>query len=494
MKIFDPLLSIIRSLADRAFTGLGLIPLLVKKPAVLSLWLLTAYAGQIVLLLLLLTLPTVVMPAIDDRLEVMYPATIKEKFFGLRAEIHEDPRLNSRKQLARTVLWTSAGGIVLFLFLIHIPTAIQRAEARANKQEQEADAVLASQPSQSVLLYRSAIRLATDAGHIASLEEKISALDQKLSSTVLASPPSGNQVSASSSQDDTVLLPSTGKVQGTVSGKSQDMPFVGTQGRYRIKSTLGSGATGVAYRAYDTVLERDVALKELLPEIAHDQELVSRFRHEAKVLAQLAHPGIVHVYDFLEEKGRFWIVIELVRGGELSDLLTERGIIPVAETAQLGRQMAEAMAYAHARGVVHRDFKPSNVMLTAGGSPKITDFGLAKLAESRQRTQAGTVLGSPLYMSPEQAEGRESDSRSDIYSFGVVLYQMLTGKVPFQGEHFTSVLSQHISSDPLPPRRIVADLPEELETLVLSLLDKKPDKRIQEMSSVAKVLQNHIDR
>jgi serine/threonine-protein kinase len=245
---------------------------------------------------------------------------------------------------------------------------------------------------------------------------------------------------------------------------------------------------GVVHRAYDSVLEREVALKELMTGLAQDNESVSRFRHEAKVLAQLTHPGIIQVYDFIEEAGRIWIVMELVKGGELTDLLKEQGWIAVSVASRLGVQMAEAMAYAHARGVVHRDFKPSNVLLTPGGSPKISDFGLAKLVRSVQHTEAGILMGTPAYMSLEQAKGRTADNRSDIYSMGVVLYQMLTGRLPFEGDDFAGILAQHMNQEPIPLRSIVADIPEELEDLVLRMLHKDPARRVQDMRAVADAL------
>jgi eukaryotic-like serine/threonine-protein kinase len=255
-----------------------------------------------------------------------------------------------------------------------------------------------------------------------------------------------------------------------------------------MRGLLGSGAMGVTHRAYDMVLDREVAIKELLPGLALDEELVNRFRNEARVLAGLSHPCIVQVYDFLEEAGHMWIVMELLRGSELADLIREKGMITVTEVTRIGLQMAEAMGYAHARGVVHRDFKPSNVMLTPGGSTKITDFGLARLTRTSVYTEEGIVLGTPYYMSPEQAEGRAADQRSDIYSMGVVLYQMLTGRVPFEGEHMASILEKHIHEEPTPPSRIASGIPQELESLLLTMLSKDPEKRLQDMKAIAEVL------
>ncbi|MDQ3038137.1 MAG: serine/threonine protein kinase, partial [Myxococcota bacterium] len=258
-------------------------------------------------------------------------------------------------------------------------------------------------------------------------------------------------------------------------------------GRYRIEGELGRGGMGVVHRARDVVLDRVVALKELPPALRSTAGLAERFRTEARVLARLTHPGIVQIFDLVEDDAGMWMAMELVPGGSLDERIAGRPL-PVADVLALGRRMAEAMAYAHAQGVVHRDFKPHNVLLTPDGDPKVTDFGLAKLAQGPALTQQGMVLGSPAYMSPEQASGREADARSDVYALGATFFEMVTGRPPFSGDT-TSVLMQHITQPPPVPSATGAeDIPEPLERLILRMLAKGPGDRPADMHAVAREL------
>lgn len=284
---------------------------------------------------------------------------------------------------------------------------------------------------------------------------------------------------------------------GRVSGDSEATVLIpaqtfaeGPQGRYLLGAELGRGAMGVVYRALDRVLEREVALKELPLMLATDPGFAERFRQEARTLAQLSHPGIVQIYDLIDDRGRLLLAMELVQGGSLEDLLRERGALTVAESARFGRRLAEALAYVHARGVIHRDLKPANVLLDGAGLPKITDFGIARQSTAQGLTQHGALLGSPAYMSPEQAAGRPTDARSDIYALGVLVYRMLTGSNPFVGD-VASVLAQQITQDPVPPVQLQKGLPAELNLLVLSLLDKDPDRRESDLRQVAALLQRY---
>jgi serine/threonine-protein kinase len=242
---------------------------------------------------------------------------------------------------------------------------------------------------------------------------------------------------------------------------------------------------GIVYRARDRVLDRLVALKELPPEFRCNESLAARFEREARVLAQLTHTNIVQVYDLVHEGGRMWMAMELIQGGSLAELLEARGALVVEEVTRLGGDLARALSFAHQRGVIHRDFKPGNVLLTPEGVPKVTDFGLAKLMQQAPTlTHAGSVLGSPSYMSPEQAAGRDVDARSDIYSFGVTLYEMATGRTPFQGDTM-SVMRQHLTQEPPPPRDHAEQLPGSLESLILAMLAKDPAERTPDMETVA---------
>lgn len=252
--------------------------------------------------------------------------------------------------------------------------------------------------------------------------------------------------------------------------------------------SIGRGATGIVSVAHDAVLDRNVAVKELPSHFFRDQDLLTRFRQEAKLLARLAHPSIVQIFDFFEENGHAWIIMELVEGGELADLLKEKYVLSFKESISLAGNIAEALLYAHNKNVVHRDIKPSNILMTGDGQPKISDFGIAKFAEgSAHFTHAGTVMGSPAYMSPEQARGEKIDHRSDIYSFGILLYRMITGKVPFEGD-IQSVIAQHLNNTPSPPRQIVKSIPVRIEKLILNMLKKSPDRRIQSMRDILEEL------
>ncbi|MDH4226923.1 MAG: protein kinase [Deltaproteobacteria bacterium] len=261
----------------------------------------------------------------------------------------------------------------------------------------------------------------------------------------------------------------------------------GSSSRYTIKKTLGKGAMGVVYLAHDRVLERDVAIKELHSNLAQNSDLMDRFRLEAKVLARMTHPGIVQVYDFVEDGDKVWIVMEFVKGEDLSEYFKRKSRLSMEETVALGTQLAQALSYAHSLGIIHRDFKPANVLLTESGVPKIMDFGLAKLIESAHHTMAGTILGTPSFMSPEQASGQPADEKSDIYAFGVVLYRMVTGKLPFEGE-LASILAQHINTPPKPPKELNPEVPDSIQGLILNLMEKSPAKRAKDMATVVGLL------
>jgi serine/threonine protein kinase len=273
----------------------------------------------------------------------------------------------------------------------------------------------------------------------------------------------------------------------TIMVKGKNKPRGGAFDRYTVKKTLGKGAMGVVYLATDNVLERDVAIKELHANLSHDKDLMDRFRREAKVLAKMAHPGVVQIFDFIEEGEIVWIVMEFVKGMELADYMNEKGSLPVEEAASLGVQLAKALAYTHSLDIVHRDFKPANVLLNDTGILKVMDFGLAKAVQSVELTIAGTIMGTPTYMSPEQAMGENADARSDIYALGIVLYKMAAGKVPFEGD-LQSVLAQHINKPPQPLREVNSSIPDTYESLIMTMLVKDPEKRIQNMDAVAERL------
>ena len=258
---------------------------------------------------------------------------------------------------------------------------------------------------------------------------------------------------------------------------------VGTNGRYAIERELSRGGMGVVYAATDEVLGRRVALKELPLGLARDPAFVVRFRQEARALARLTHSNIIQVYDLIDEADRLWMAIELVEGSDLASVLARHGKMNAHATAALAVQIADGLGYAHEHGVIHRDVKPSNVLLTAAGDAKIADFGIAKLTESSTHTLTGEVFGTPRYMSPEQATGSAVGPQSDIYSLGVLLFEMLTGAPPFVGEPL-HVLSQHVSQQPPSFRGTAADVSAELESVVLRMLAKEPSERPRGMRQI----------
>jgi serine/threonine-protein kinase len=215
-----------------------------------------------------------------------------------------------------------------------------------------------------------------------------------------------------------------------------------------------------------------------------DDGLATRFRQEARVLAQLTHANIVQVYDLVEEGDNLLIAMELVAGNNLAEHIQQHDRMSVDQTLEAGISMAEAMSYAHDKGVVHRDFKPQNVLINEQGQPKITDFGLAKISHSPNLTGSGAIIGSPSYMSPEQASGKPVDARSDIYSLGITLYEMLSGRPPFEGGT-AEILIKHLLEPPPPISDFVKDIPQDLEMLITDLLVKDPDERVPDMNTVA---------
>ncbi|MEO0108575.1 MAG: serine/threonine-protein kinase, partial [candidate division WOR-3 bacterium] len=258
-------------------------------------------------------------------------------------------------------------------------------------------------------------------------------------------------------------------------------------GRYSIITTLHRGVVATTYQARDMVLERVVVLKVLHPEYAGAREVLQRFRREAMLRARLCHSSIVTVYDFGTESD-FYIASEFVEGTTLAAEIARRGRIPWLELAPPIAQVVAALAHAHSLGVIHRDLKPANILLTRTGEAKLTDFGLAFARDSAQVTMDGFVVGTPAYMSPEQARGRRTDERTDIFSLGVVMYEALTGQNPFQAGSVADSLSLVLRLEPRPVREIVSDLPVELERLLQQMLAKDPEERLGKMGEVGQML------
>jgi eukaryotic-like serine/threonine-protein kinase len=260
-------------------------------------------------------------------------------------------------------------------------------------------------------------------------------------------------------------------------------------GRYELEELIGTGGMSSVYRAHDRLLERDVALKVLHQQFTADDDYVERFRREARSVAQLSHPNIVTVIDRGEQDGRQFIVFEYVDGENLKTLVEREGPLPEREAIGLTLQVARALGFAHEHGLVHRDVKPQNVLLNGNGEAKVTDFGIARSLEVHGGlTQTGTVLGTSDYIAPEQARGSRANAQSDIYSLGAVLYELLTGDVPFPGDNFVAVAMRHIN-EPVPSvREQRADVSPRLDAVIRRAMAKDPRDRFGSMDELCSEL------
>ena len=249
-------------------------------------------------------------------------------------------------------------------------------------------------------------------------------------------------------------------------------------GRYRVVSKLGAGGMADVYLAEDQELGRRVAIKILNDRHAHDEQFVERFRREAKNAARLSHPNIVSIYDRGEAEGTYYIAMEFLDGRTLKELILSRGPSPISVAIDYTRQILAAIGFAHRNGIVHRDIKPHNVIVGPDGRVKVTDFGIARSGAS-QMTEAGSIIGTAQYLSPEQARGAPVDETSDLYSVGIVLYEMLTGEVPFTGETPLEIAMKHLSTVPEPPSKLRPEIPHDLDLIVLRALAKDPADRYE---------------
>lgn len=258
-------------------------------------------------------------------------------------------------------------------------------------------------------------------------------------------------------------------------------------GRYEVIRELGQGAMGTVYQARDPLIDRVVALKTINLGLAMEgkDEYEGRFYQEAKAAGRLNHPNIVTIYDVGKTEDIAYIAMEFLQGRELRDVMNDGGLLPVDHVLDIVAQVASGLAYAHEYDIVHRDVKPSNIMLIRDGHVKITDFGIARMASSTVRTQTGMVLGSPKYMSPEQVVGKEIDQRSDVFSLGVMLYEMLTGQAPFNGDNVNAIMYQTLNVSPAAPSLVNADVPEMLNFIVAKALAKDIDDRYQNAKDFA---------
>src|SRR5881628_3489603 len=263
-------------------------------------------------------------------------------------------------------------------------------------------------------------------------------------------------------------------------------------GRYRIQRKLGTGGMANVYLAEDEVLGRRVAIKILNDRHAGDDQFVERFRREAKNAASLSHPNIVSIYDRGEAEGSYYIAIEYLDGRTLKELLVRNGPPPISIAIDYARQILGAIGFAHRNGIVHRDIKPHNVVVGRDGRLKVTDFGIARSGAS-QMTEVGSIIGTAQYLSPEQARGSPVDQTSDLYSVGVVLYEMLTGQVPFTGDTPLEIAMKHLSEVPKPPSELRPEVPHDLDLVVLRALAKDPADRYESAEAMSADLKRVLD-
>ena len=259
-------------------------------------------------------------------------------------------------------------------------------------------------------------------------------------------------------------------------------------GRYELGRQLGAGGMARVYLGHDRLLDRQVAVKVLAEPYASDPQFVERFRREASAAAGLNHPNIVAVYDRGEADGSYYIVMEFLSGPDLKQVIRRRAPLPPLQAIDFAQQILAALGAAHRRDLVHRDVKPQNVLVAEDGHLKVTDFGIARAGAQADMTEAGSVIGTAQYLSPEQARGDEVTAASDCYAVGIVLYEMLTGRVPFDGDRAVAVAMKQISDEPTPPRMVEPSVPPELESVVMRALAKRPSERYRTAGEFSRAL------
>ncbi len=261
-------------------------------------------------------------------------------------------------------------------------------------------------------------------------------------------------------------------------------------GRYQIIEELGKGGMGKVYKVHDTEIKEKVALKLIKPEISADKRTIERFQNELKFARKISHRNVCRMYDLNKEEGSYYITMEYVSGEDLKSFIRRVGQLPSGKAISIAKQVCEGLSEAHKLGVLHRDLKPSNIMIDKNGNARIMDFGIARSLKAKGITGAGVMIGTPEYISPEQVEGKEVDQRSDIYSLGIILYEMVTGRVPFEGDTALTIAVKHKTEEPKDPREFNTQLSENLSRVILKCLEKDKDKRYQSVEEIRSELTN----
>jgi len=266
--------------------------------------------------------------------------------------------------------------------------------------------------------------------------------------------------------------------------------MVGTSllNRYEILEKIGEGGMGVVYKAKCTLLNRFVAVKILKTELSDSEDLIARFKREANYIGSLSHPNIVSIYDVGVDNNINFIVMEYISGKTLKQIIKVNIRFSPLETLDIALQIAKALEYAHKNNIIHRDIKPDNILITEDNIVKLTDFGVAKVLDSVTMTTPNKIIGSVHYFSPEQAQGKPVDCRTDLYALGVVMYEMVTGQIPFNGETSISIAMMHIQEPVISPKEIITDIPENINTVILKSLEKEPINRFQTANELAEIL------
>jgi serine/threonine-protein kinase len=265
-------------------------------------------------------------------------------------------------------------------------------------------------------------------------------------------------------------------------------------GRYELRAPIATGGMATVYKAWDTRVERIVAIKILRSLAKTDRRAIERFRREAHAAARLSHPNAVTIYDFLEERGEYYLIMEYVEGVNLKQYLAQKGPLSPQEAVEITCQICSVLQVAHAQGFIHRDIKPQNIMIATDGQAKLTDFGIVRVMEAAGLTNTGIVLGTADYLAPEQARGEPLSPASDLYSLGVVLYEMLAGRPPFVGTSAVQVAMQHANNVPPPPSKYNPRIPRPLELVVKKALQKAPERRYHDAEAMRKALRESLKK